>query len=105
MSDLIPVLVEIKGTAVSVQECVRTPLGVALNPRGAFSPLGTVMEAKVPGKAGREVKAWRWASEGYTGDESSKAKAVAAMLADAGYEQVALTATIPDLLAGLEATS
>lgn len=105
MSELIPVLVEVKGSTVSVQECVRSPLGIALNPRAAFSPLGTVTEAKAPGRSGREINVWRWASEGYTGDESSKAKALAAMLADAGYEQITLTATIPDLLADLEATS
>lgn len=95
----ISVLVDLKGYEVHIQELVETTDGLALNERATFSLLGTIREALIPGaREGSEIKGWRWESEGYSGETKSKAAAIDAMLTDAGYVQVTLTATIPDLL-------
>jgi len=102
MSDPISVLVEVKRNEVHIQELAVTPEGLALDSWSPFELLGTVRQIKVPGARG-SLTVWRWESEGESGDESTKRGAVAAMLADAGYVEVKLTATMPDLLAELDA--
>lgn len=97
MSNSIRVLVEITGDEVHIQELTETADGPALNTVSPFEMLGTVRQAKVPGKNG-DVSAWVWESEGSRGRAATKARGIDAMLADAGYVQVSLTATIPDLL-------
>ncbi|MGG7510872.1 hypothetical protein [Plantibacter sp. YIM 135249] len=94
------VLVEVRGDRVLVQILGNTPDGLAINPRSVFHELGTVRKVNVPGKKGF-VSVWRWSSEGYSGEAGTKAKAIEAMLADVDYVETPLTATIPDLLAGL----
>lgn len=98
------VLVEIKAERVLVNVLAETPDGWALNPRSVFHELGTVRKVSVPGKKGF-VEVWQWSSEGYRGQEPTKAKAVSAMLLDVGYVETSLTATIPDLLGDWEANA
>lgn len=75
-----------------------------LKPSSFFFRLGEVREITVPGKRpNASVKVWQWACDGITGQASTKAKSIEAMLADCGYEARPLTATIPDLLEGLNA--
>jgi hypothetical protein len=96
---MIPVLVDVRGRDVSILELVQTPYGLALDSRLPYTYLGTVMRVKVPAKRGsRLVSTWGWESAEYSGVAGSKAGAVEAMLADAGYVQATLEATIPDPL-------
>lgn len=101
MSAPISVLVELRQNEVHIQELAATPEGLALDSWSPFELLGTVRQVKVPGARGL-LTVWRWESEGESGDMTTKRGAVTAMLADAGYTEVKLTATIPDLLDGLE---
>ena len=98
---MIAVLVELRGDEVHVQVLAATTEGLAIDSWSPFAKLGTVREATVEGTRGGKRSAWRWESEGESGAESTRAKALAAMLTDAGYAEVKLTATIPDLLSML----
>lgn len=98
--DMIGVLVELRGDEVHVQVLAATTEGLALDSWSPFAKLGTIRETTVEGARGKRT-AWRWESEGESGVESTRSEAVAAMLTDAGYAETKLTATIPDLLAGL----
>jgi len=99
--DMIGVLVELRGDEVHIQVLAATTAGLAIDSWSPFAKLGTIRETTVEGARGKR-SAWRWESEGESGTGGTRARAVAAMLADAGYEEVKLTATIPDLLAGLD---
>ncbi|AAT90030.1 hypothetical protein ATY41_02805 [Leifsonia xyli subsp. xyli] len=97
----VPVLVDITGNEIHIQELIETTEGLALNDRGVFSLLGTVREAQIAGaREGSLINGWWWESEGYSGEAKTKAAAIAAMLTDADYTQATLTDTIPDLLTG-----
>lgn len=98
--DMIGVLVELRSDEVHVQVLARTKEGLALDSWSPFAKLGTVRQTTVEGARGKR-SAWRWESEGESGTEATRSEAVAAMLTDAGYVETNLTATIPDLLAGL----
>lgn len=100
-ADMIAVLVDLRFDAVHIQELAATPSGLALDSLSPFEFLGTVREVNVERPGVGLLTSWRWESEGESGHEPTRSKAVAAMLADAGYVETTLTATIPDLLAGL----
>ena len=98
MSDVTKCLVELRGMDVSVNVLTDRDGVVAINPLSSFFTLGTVREMEVDGaRPGTRKMVWRWESEGENGHAASRKAAVAAMLADAGYAQVPLEATIPPL--------
>ena len=102
MSDTTKVLLEVNGGNVSVQVLEEQGGVLMLRPSSFFFHLGNVREITVPGKKpNTSVKVWQWACDDVTGQAGTKAKSIADMLADCGYEARPLTDTIPDLHAGL----
>jgi hypothetical protein len=102
MSEDTKVLVEVRGNTVSVQVLAVVDGRPAVSNRGFFFELGTLWEVTIPGaRPNTEKKVWQWRCDGFSGNASSKASAVSAMLADCGYQGVPLTAATPDLLEGL----
>jgi hypothetical protein len=97
------VLVETRDRDVSVQVLAEVDGSPAVSERGFFFALGTVWETTIPSEkpAQTDKKVWQWRCDSYSGTAPTKAKAITAMLDDCDYEQVSLTATISDLLAGL----
>ena len=96
MSAAEKVLLEVRHSSVSVQILGESDGQASINPRAVFFHLGEVRQVSVPSKRGHLV-VWQWASEGYSGQAATKREAVDAMLMDAGYEAVPLTATVPPL--------
>ncbi|MCU1408495.1 MAG: hypothetical protein JWM23_575 [Microbacteriaceae bacterium] len=98
MSAVTKVLVEQNGVNVSVNVLTDRDGLVALNPLSTFAHIGTVREIEVEGtRPGTKRSVWQWSSEGFDGTAATKRRARSDMLADAGYKQVALEATIPPL--------
>jgi hypothetical protein len=99
---LIKVLIDINGRNISVQELSEIDGQPALRSNGFFFFLGEVHEVEIdkPSRNGRpstKGNVWRWSCDGYSGQKPSKKAAMAAMLADCGYESVPSTAVIPPL--------
>lgn len=102
MTETTRVLVDVNRlNQVSVQVLGEQGGVPALLPSSFFFHLGDITEVVIETKTGRERRVWQWSCDDVTGQNSTKVGAVAAMLADCGYQQVKLTATIPDLLEGL----
>jgi hypothetical protein len=99
--DTMPVLVTVRGAMVLIEKLARTPDGLAIDSHARLVEVGTVIQARVPGKRNGHALVWWWSADGKTGDAKTKARAVADMLAQGGFHQVPDTATIPDLLEGL----
>lgn len=100
--DLTPVLARLtKRNEVEVCVLDRAPDGsVGIPVRAFYETLGIIRKQKIPHDfEGHTVyrDGWAWLSEGYSGSGATKEQALAGMLADAGYVQVPVEATIPPL--------
>jgi hypothetical protein len=98
-----PVLVEVVRGTVKIMHLVETDDGLALHPEGRFEFFGQVtqvIEHVVVKKDRPPVPRtmWQWThTPGQSSLALTKAKAIAAMLADRGYQPFPSTAVIPPL--------